>query len=150
MVGCLERWNGLHERRAPDLVYDVVRASIHQERSDPPEAIWLSWLPLVSLPPDIPITAETIWRAYVNRWPVEPGIQFCKEGLSWTRPRFHRKPLSKLEKEETASKTGNRRESPAPTPKSRVALIAPIIIHVVRHGSTNYFFCYQLIKSAFA
>jgi len=31
----LERWNGLHERRAPDLVYDVVRASIHQERSDP-------------------------------------------------------------------------------------------------------------------
>jgi hypothetical protein len=86
----LERWNGLHERRAPDLVYDVVRASIHQKRSDPPEAIWLSWLPPVSLPPDIPVTAETIWRAYVNRWPVEPGIQFCKEGLSWTRPRFQR------------------------------------------------------------
>ena len=86
----LERWNGLHERRAPELVYDVVRASIHQERSEPPEAIWLSWLPPVSLPPNIPVTAETIWRAYVSRWPVEPGIRFCKEGLSWTRPQFQR------------------------------------------------------------
>jgi len=56
----LERWNGLHERRAPELVYDGVRASIPQERSDPPEAIWLCWWPPVSLPPDIPVTAETL------------------------------------------------------------------------------------------
>jgi hypothetical protein len=37
------------------------------------------------------LTVETIWRAYICRWPVEPGVQFRKEILGWTRPRFQTK-----------------------------------------------------------
>ncbi len=86
----LERWNGLHERQAPTLVYDVVRVSIHRERAQPPEAVWYAWLPPIASPPDIPITAHTIWNAYTQRWPVEPGMRFRKETLGWTLPRFQR------------------------------------------------------------
>ncbi|MFO3796523.1 MAG: transposase, partial [Anaerolineales bacterium] len=86
----LERWNGLHERRAPALVYDVVRASVHLEREKPPEAVWFAWLAPPTIPPDIPVTAKTIWSAYGQRWSVEPGVRFRKENLGWTLPRFQR------------------------------------------------------------
>jgi hypothetical protein len=86
----LERWNHLHERRAPALVYDVVRASVHLEREKPPEAIWFAWLPPSQLPAGITVTAQTIWNAYANRWPIEPGMRFRKETLGWTLPRFQR------------------------------------------------------------
>lgn len=84
----LERWNGLHERKAPELVYDVIRASVHLEREKPPEAIWLAWLPPVTIPDSIVVTAHTIWNAYTNRWSIEPGVRFRKETLGWTLPRF--------------------------------------------------------------
>jgi len=84
----LERWNGLHERKAPTLVYDVVRASVHRERQKPPAAVWFAWLSPPTLPPDITVTAATIWSAYVHRWPIEPGVRFRKENLGWTLPRF--------------------------------------------------------------
>ncbi len=86
----LERWNGLHERKAPALVYDLVRASIHLERKRSPEAIWLAWLSPPTIPLGIVVTAQTIWSAYVQRWPVEPGVRFRKEKLGWTLPRFQR------------------------------------------------------------
>lgn len=84
----LERWNGLHERKAPALVYDVVRASIHLEREKPPEAVWFGWLAPSAIPPGILVTAKTIWGAYVQRWPIEPSTRFRKENLGWTLPRF--------------------------------------------------------------
>lgn len=83
----LERWNGLHERKAPALVYDVVRARVHQERPKPPEAVWLA---PPAMPSHIIVTAHTIWNAYGQRWPVEPGVRFRKENLGWTLPRFQR------------------------------------------------------------
>jgi hypothetical protein len=87
----LERWNGLHEKQGADLPYDVVRACVHLDEERHPTALWLAWLAPNSLPVNIPVTVETLWRAYTNRWPVEPSIQFRKETLGWTQPRFHSK-----------------------------------------------------------
>ncbi|MFN3308239.1 MAG: transposase [Anaerolineales bacterium] len=84
----LERWNGLHERKAPELVYDGVRASVHRERQKPLPAVWFGWLSPPTLPPGIILTASTIWNAYVHRWPIEPSVRFRKESLGWTLPRF--------------------------------------------------------------
>lgn len=86
----LERWNNLHERKAFTLSYDVVRSSVHLEREKPPEAVWFAWLPPVTLPPRMAVTACTIWSAYTHRWPIEPGMRFRKETLGWTLPRFQR------------------------------------------------------------
>ena len=98
----LERWQGLHEKKGSDVPYDVVQASIHLERDKPPHALWLAWLAPASLPKKICLTAETIWRAYIARWPVEPGIHFRKETLGWTRPRFQSKEACDLWTELTA------------------------------------------------
>jgi hypothetical protein len=87
----LERWNSLHEKKGADVPYAVIRASIHLERSQPSAALWLAWLYPDPLPGSITVTLETIWRAYISRWPVEAGIQFRKETLGWTMPRFQTK-----------------------------------------------------------
>jgi hypothetical protein len=87
----LERWHDLHEKKGSDVPYDVVRASVHLERDKPPQAIWLAWLAPPSIPAQISLNVETIWRAYIARWPVEPGIHFRKETLGWTLPRFQSK-----------------------------------------------------------
>jgi len=85
----LERWGGLHEKKGTDVPYDVIRACIHLERETPPSALWLAWLAPEPMPAEV--TVETIWRAYSCRWPVEPAIQFRKESLGWTLPRFQSK-----------------------------------------------------------
>lgn len=87
----LERWQQLHEKKGADVPYDVIRACVHQERERPPKALWLAWLAPCQFPAGMTVTVETIWRAYVSRWPVEPGIHFRKETLGWTMPRFHTK-----------------------------------------------------------
>jgi hypothetical protein len=87
----LERWNRLHEKKGADVPYAVIRASVHLERSQPPAALWLAWLSPEPSPSTISVTVETIWRAYVSRWPVEPGIHFRKETLGWTMPKFQTK-----------------------------------------------------------
>jgi hypothetical protein len=87
----LECWQGLHEKKGTDVPYDVIRASVHQERPKPPGALWLAWLAPNVLPSQVTVTVEVIWRAYVSRWPVEPGIHFRKETLGWTLPRFQTK-----------------------------------------------------------
>jgi hypothetical protein len=87
----LERWQGLHEKKGADVPYDVIRACVHLEREKPPAALWLAWLAPEPLPAQITVTLETIWRAYVSRWPIEPSIHFRKEILGWTRPRFQTK-----------------------------------------------------------
>ena len=87
----LERWHNLHEKKGADVPYDVVRASVHQERDKPPAALWLAWLPPQRIPDGLSVTAQTIWRAYEARWPIEPGLHFRKATLGWTLPRFQSK-----------------------------------------------------------
>ena len=98
----LERWQGLHEKKGVDVPYEVIRACVHLERPKPPAALWLAWLAPEPMPADLAVTVETIWRAYGSRWPVEPGIQFRKETLGWTRPRFHFKEVGDLWSDLTA------------------------------------------------
>jgi hypothetical protein len=88
----LERWGGLHEKKGTDVPYDVIRVCVHLERQTPPPALWLAWLAPEPMPTEV--TVETIWRAYSRRWPVEPAIQFRKEILGWTQPRFQSKEVS--------------------------------------------------------
>jgi len=83
----LKRWNGLCDKRAPGLTLDILRAETHLEKEKPPEAVWFAWLPPLH-PLTETITAQAIWSAYVNRWPIEPGMRFRKETLGWTFPRF--------------------------------------------------------------
>jgi len=85
----LARWNTLHGKHDADVVFDVVQASIHQEREKPPRPIWLAWLAPPSIPAPIVVDAQVIWQAYTHRWPIEPGIRFRKQRLGWTTPRFH-------------------------------------------------------------
>jgi len=87
----LQRWKGLHEKKGVDVPYDVVRASVHLEREKPPAALWLAWLAPQTIPLEMLVTTETIWRAYDCRWPIEPALHFRKESLGWTRPRFQSK-----------------------------------------------------------
>ncbi len=84
----LKRWNGLRDKHAPELTCDILRAETHLEKDNPPEAVWFAWLPPVHPPAGMVITAQTIWMAYVNRWPIEPSLRFRKETLGWTLPRF--------------------------------------------------------------
>lgn len=84
----LERWRQLHEKKGADVPYDVLRACVHLERENPPEALWLAWLPPIQIPVGVSVTVEVLWRAYIARWSVEAGIQFRKETLGWTLPRF--------------------------------------------------------------
>ena len=90
----LERWKNMHGKLDVDVPMDVIRASIHLERGKPPKAIWLAWQAPTTVPEDLEIDAEAIWRAYVHRWPVEPGIRFRKQHLGWTTPQFHHKETS--------------------------------------------------------
>ena len=92
----LERWSNLHEKKGSDVPYDVVRACVHQERSQPPSPLWLAWLAPQANPTQCLVTAQTIWRAYGQRWPIEPGIHFRKETLGWTMPMFHSKEAGDL------------------------------------------------------
>ena len=87
----LERWNRLHEKKGADVPYAVVRASVHLERDKQPAALWLAWLAPRPLPAEPDLTVETIWRAYDQRWPIEPGLHFRKATLGWTIPRFQSK-----------------------------------------------------------
>jgi hypothetical protein len=75
----LRAWADLHDRAAADQPVGVVRATVHEERATPPEALWLSW----HGPPQ---PAATIWRAYGARWSVEPSIAVRKQQLHWTQP----------------------------------------------------------------
>jgi hypothetical protein len=84
----LERWNRLHEKKGSDVPYDIVRASVHLEHTKPPAALWLAWLAPQKIPTGQAVTAETIWRGYDARWPIEPGLHFRKETLGWTQPMF--------------------------------------------------------------
>jgi hypothetical protein len=87
----LECWHQMHEKKGADVPYAIIRACVHLEREHPPKALWLAWLAPSQLPAGMTITVETIWRAYISRWPVEPGIHFRKEILGWTMPRFQTK-----------------------------------------------------------
>ncbi len=87
----LERGNGLHGHRDADVPFDVLRASVHLERDQPPKPLWLAWQSPATLPDTVTVDAQCIWQAYVHRWPVEPGIRFRKQRLGWTTPQFQHK-----------------------------------------------------------
>ncbi|MBL7161795.1 MAG: transposase [Anaerolineales bacterium] len=87
----LERWNNLHGKSDADVPMDVIRASIHLERDKPPRPIWLAWQAPPTIPSNLVVNTQTIWQAYVHRWPVEPGIRFRKQRLGWTTPQFQHK-----------------------------------------------------------
>jgi len=87
----LERWNNLHGKNDADVPVDVIRASIHLEKVKPPKPIWLAWQAPATIPDNLVINAQTIWQAYVHRWPVEPSIRFRKQRLGWTTPQFQHK-----------------------------------------------------------
>lgn len=77
----LKYWRGLHARQDAATPFDVLRAQVHLERDKPPDALWLGWQGQ-SRP------AETIWRYYDQRWPIEPSIKWRKQQLHWTLPQF--------------------------------------------------------------
>jgi len=87
----LERWNNLHGKNDADVPIDVIRVSIHLEKDKPPKPIWLAWQAPATIPSNLVVNAQTIWQAYVHRWPVEPGIRFRKQRLGWTTPQFQHK-----------------------------------------------------------
>ena len=87
----LERWNRLHGRRHPNLHFDVIRASVYQERDKSPVPIWLMWQAPAQVPHGTCLDAVVIWRAFLHRWPIEPNIRFRKQALNWTIPQFHHK-----------------------------------------------------------
>jgi hypothetical protein len=89
----LERWNHLHGKNDADVPVDVIRASIHREKDHPPEPIWLAWQAPATLPEDRVVNVQTIWQAYVHRWPIEPNIRFRKQRLGWTTPQFQHKEI---------------------------------------------------------
>lgn len=84
----VQLWCGLHDRRAPQMTFALLRAQVHLEKAEPPKAVWFLWLPPAQMPASVSVTAKTLWTDYVNRWPIEPGIRFRKENLGWTLPRF--------------------------------------------------------------
>jgi hypothetical protein len=86
--GRRKRWNGRQDKRAPSLTGDLVRAATHREQAKPPHAVGFAWLSPLQPPTAIAITAQPIWLAYVNRWPMEPGVRFRKATLGWSLPRF--------------------------------------------------------------
>jgi hypothetical protein len=92
----LERWNDLHGKQDADVPFDVIRASIHLEKDQPPKPLWLAWQAPATIPDDFQVDAKLIWLAYVHRWPVEPGIRFRKQRLAWTTPQFQHKESGDL------------------------------------------------------
>ncbi|MGQ9839294.1 MAG: transposase [Anaerolineae bacterium] len=53
----LKRWNGLRDKRAANLTFDLICAATHLEKDKPPAAVWFAWLPPVHLLAQIAITA---------------------------------------------------------------------------------------------
>jgi hypothetical protein len=84
----IRRWNDLHARESTDIEFDVVQVRVHLEKGDPPSPLWLAWQVPQSMPEEIKVDAETIWRAYQRRWTIEPSIRFRKQRLWWTLPQF--------------------------------------------------------------
>jgi hypothetical protein len=75
----LSYWGDLHAREAADIPFGVLQAQVHLEKERPPAPLWLAWQG-----PAWP--ADLLWRAYQQRWPVEPSIRWRKEQLHWTLP----------------------------------------------------------------
>ena len=89
----LERWNNLHGKNDADVPMDIIRASIHLEKDKLPKPIWLAWQAPADIPDNMVVNAQSIWQAYIHRWPVEPGIRFRNQRLGWTTPQFQHKEI---------------------------------------------------------
>ena len=84
----VRRWNDLHAWQSVDTWFDVLQVQTHLEKDEPPAPLWLAWQAPAIMPEEVQVNAETIWRAYEHRWPIEPSIRFRKQRLWWTLPQF--------------------------------------------------------------
>lgn len=65
-----------------------VPASIANARNRPKPSGLPSWRQRLALRAMV-VTAQTIWNAYGQRWPIEPGVRSREESLGWNLPHFH-------------------------------------------------------------
>lgn len=79
----LRRWNDLHDKKDAQTTLSIICAEVHREREKPPEPLWLGYKPGHT---DYPV--RQVWSWFEQRWPIEPGIRFRKQGLFWTLPAF--------------------------------------------------------------
>jgi hypothetical protein len=83
----LQRWDNLHARQDASTVFSVLLAETHREQDKPGHRLWLVYQPPAGQKPSEPALVD-LWHGYQHRWPVEPGIRFRKQSLTWTLPRF--------------------------------------------------------------
>lgn len=79
----LRRWHNLHAKQDAQTSFDVILAEVHRERPQPPDPLWLGYLPGHK---DYPL--QEVWSWFDFRWPIEPSIRFRKQYLAWTLPYF--------------------------------------------------------------
>jgi len=79
----LRRWNNLHAKQEAATTFAVIRAEVHLERDQPPDPLWLGYVPGHT---DQPV--RVVWSWFDQRWAIEPSIRFRKQQLAWTLPRF--------------------------------------------------------------
>jgi hypothetical protein len=80
---CIQQWNDLHFRRAPDhpmVVLRIERPDARGTRRDPRD-FWLAWQ---GKPPP---SLEEWWRLYLRRFAADHWYRFAKQRLHWTLPR---------------------------------------------------------------
>jgi hypothetical protein len=78
----LRRWNDLHAQQDAEVSFTVVRCETHLDAEKPPDPLWLEYLGPEGC------GAQTIWRWFQHRWPIEPQNRFRKQHLHWILPRF--------------------------------------------------------------
>lgn len=78
----LRAWSRLHARQDSATVMLVIRAEVQRQRTRRPLAVWLAYVG----PAQVDIA--TIWRAFDQRWSIEPHFRFRKQRLNWTLPLF--------------------------------------------------------------
>lgn len=83
----LQRWDDLHARQDASTVFSVLLAETHLEQDKPGNRLWLAYQSPAGQKPGEPALVD-LWHGYQHRWPVEPGIRFRKQSLTWTLPRF--------------------------------------------------------------
>lgn len=83
----LRDWDNLHARQDAYTPFSVILVETHLEREKPSEPLWLAYQPPPHQAPGDQSLVDP-WHWYQRRWPAKPSIQFRKQYLYWTLPRF--------------------------------------------------------------
>lgn len=75
-------WPNLHAKADARTTFSVLYVEVHLQRKKRPRPIWLA------CQSEMQLCAQTIWRCFDQRWPIEPSIHFRKKHLHWTKPAF--------------------------------------------------------------